>query len=483
MAVSDRTIVIVGANIFGESILRAVKDKWRVICIDIDEKLISSLKEEYPQENIQFVVGDASSLLTWKKIKKNEETSFENIKYIVITVRDPDVSLETCRVAKDVLNIQAKIFVLLFYEERENDFEKYQPEILKPTDLITKILLTKIEKNYSIAINIGQGSGEIIEISILARSHLVDRKLKYLKATRWRIAAIYRDGKLIIPTGDEKVKVGDKIIIVGDPKVLQNLVELFTKGVPQFPQQFGSNIAVPYISYLKGSLEEAVFIKKNTQAHKIFIYPVGEKINQEDVKLLTENFEVKEPIDKPEEIFSKKENIGLYVYPIQKSIFPFFSCRLKRIFELAEKPFLVSSGRFPYKRLVISLNNPDPAFVLSVGIEISRLMKIPYEVVYVTLPKELRGINEENALHEREEIIKDYEQIYKKKISYILLEGNPVKETVKYVCGGTEKTLFITSYDKSQKISFFEPHVPFLIVKKLNCSSLVIPLGIEEFYG
>ncbi len=483
MAITERTVVIVGANIFGESILKALKDKWKIICIDIDEKLISSLEEEYKDENIQFVVGDASSLLTWKKIKKNDETSFENIKYIVITVRDPDVSLETCRVAKEVLNIPAKIFVLLFFEEKEPEFEKYQAEILKPTDLITKILLTKIEKNYSIAINIGLGQGEIIEINILARSHLVDRKLRYLKATRWRIAAIYREGKLIIPTGNEKIKVGDRVIIVGDPKVLQNLVELFTKGVPQFPQQFGSNIAVPYNRSLRKFLEEAIYIKKNTQAHKIFLYPLGEKINKDDIKLLTENFEVKENIDKPEDIFYKKENIGLYVYPFQKSLFPFFSCKLKRIFETANKPFLVSSGGFPYKRLVISLNNPDPAFVLSIGIELSRLLKVPYEVVYVTLPKELRGIKEEEALKEREEIIKDYEQIYKKKISYILLEGNPVKETVKYVCGGTEKTLFITSYDKGQKISFFEPHVPFLIVKKLRCSSLVIPLGTEEFYG
>ncbi|NPA53698.1 MAG: hypothetical protein GXO21_03410 [Aquificae bacterium] len=487
MAVSDRTIVIVGANIFGESILKALKDKWKIICIDIDENLINSLKEKYQNENIEFVIGDASSLLTWKKIKKNDETFFENIKYLIITVRDPDVSLETCRVVKEVLNIKAQIFVLLFYEEREADFEKYEVEILKPTDLITKILLTKIEKNYSIAINVGSGQGEIIEISILARSHLVDRKLKYLKATRWRIAAIYRDGKLIIPTGDEKIKVGDRVIIVGDPKVLQNLVELFTKGVPQFPQQFGSNIALPYSSSFEKSLEEAIYIKQNTQAHKVYIYPLEEKINLEKIKSLTENFEVKERINKPEEIFTKtkKENIGLYVYPIPKSIFPFASCKLKKVFELANKPFLISSGNFPYKNLIISLNCPDPAFVLSIGIELSRLMKIDYEVIYVTLPKELRGIHEEEALKEREEIIKDYEQIYKKKIKYTLLEGNPVRETVRYICEtkGKGKNLFIIAYDKEQKISLFEPHVPFLIVKKLKCSSLVIPLGAEEFYG
>ncbi len=485
MAVFDRTAVIVGANIFGESILKALKSSWNIICVDIDKELILSLKEKYSDENIIFVEGDASSLLTWKKIKKLDENIFEKINNIIITVRDPDVSLETCRVATEVLNIKANIFVLLFFPDRKSEFDKYENiEILEPTELITKILLTKIEKNYSIAINIGLRQGEIIEINILARSHLVDRKLKYLKATRWRIAAIYRDGKLIIPTGNEKIKIGDKVVIVGDPKVLQNLVELFTKGVPQFPQQFGANIAVPYNSLFRKNLEEAVYIKKNSQAHSIYIYPFREKVKKEDIYLLTENFEIKSPINSLEDIFNVEDDIGLYVYPLKKSIFPFFSlCKLRKIFKLAKKPFLLSSGRIPYKRIVISLNCPDPAFVLSIGIELSRLMKIPYEVVYISLPKELRGLNEENELKERKEIIKDYEQIYKKKIKFTVLEGNPVKETVKYVCKGTENTLFVTAYDKEQKISFFEPHVPFLIVKKLGCSSLVIPLGAEEIYG
>lgn len=485
MAVFDRTAVIVGANIFGESILKALKNSWNIICIDIDKELINSLKEKYSEENILFIEGDASSLLTWKKIRKLDEDIFEKINTLIITVRDTDVSLETCRVTQEVLNIKARIFVLLFYPDRKTEFDKYENiEILEPTELITKILLTKIEKNYSIAINIGLRQGEIIEINILARSHLVDRKLKYLKATRWRIAAIYRDGKLIIPTGNEKIKVGDKVVIVGDPKVLQNLVELFTKGVPQFPQQFGANIAVPYNVSLRKALEEAVYIKKNTQAHSIYIYPLKERVKKEDIYVLTENYKIKPPINSIDDILKVEDDIGLYVYPLEKSIFPFFfNCKLRKIFKLAKKPFLISTGKIPYKRIVISLNCPDPAFVLSIGIELSRLMKVPYEVVYVTLPKELRGIKEENDLKERKEILKDYEQIYKKKIKFTVLEGNPVKETVRYVCEGTENTLFVISYDKEQKISFFEPHVPFLIIKKIRCSSLVIPLGTEEIYG
>ncbi len=479
MATSKNRVVIVGANIFGESILKALREKWEIVCIDVDENLISSLREKYP--DVDFIVGDAGSLLTWKKLK--EKNDYEGIKHIISTVRDADVSLELCRITKEILDIQAKLYVLLFFENREEEFEKYHVEILKPTDLITKILLTKIEKNYSVAINIGLGQGEIIEIHILARSHLVDRKLKYLKATRWKIAAIYRDGKLIVPFGDEKVKIGDKVVIVGDPKVLHNLVEILTKGVPQFPQQFGSNIAVVYNKSFFYALEEAVFLKKNTKAHKILIFPYKTQVQKSDIQMLTDNFEIEKTVKDKNEIFESTEDIGLVVYPLKKNIFPFLGCKLRKVFQKAKKPFLIPSGNFPYKRIVISLNCPDPAFVLSIGIELSRLLKVPYQVIYVTLPEELRGFKEEEALKEREEIIKDYEQIYKTTIDFKHIEGNPVKETVKYVCGQQKDTLFVISYDKKQKISFLEPHVQFLIVKKINCSSLVIPLETEEIYG
>ncbi len=475
-------LVIVGANIFGESLLKALIGKWKIICIDYNEELVNKLKDRYKEDDVEFVVGDTSSLLTWKKIKKIEE--IKNIKSIVITIRDADIALETCRIAREVLNFESDIFVLLFNEEKEEEFNRYNVQILKPTDLITKILLSRIEKNYSIAINVGLGQGELIEISVLARSHLVDRKLKYLRATRWRIAAIYREGKLIIPSGEEKIKVGDKIIIVGDPKVLHNLVEILTRGVPQFPQQFGTNVAVLYRENLKYGLEEAVYLKRNTKAHKVLVFPYESKVNKKELEKLTDKYEIQKSLKEEIEIFEQEKDIGLVVFPIRRSILPFWTCKLRKVFKKAKKPFLIPSGNIPYKKIVVSLNSPDPAFILSIAIELSRLLKIPYEVIYVNLPKELRGFKEEEALKEREEVIKDYEHIYKTSIKYIYLEGNPVKETVRYICSDKEKsTLFLTAYDKKQKISFFEPHVPFLTVKKIKTSSLLIPLQSEEVYG
>ncbi len=469
-------LAIFGLGFFGVKLLEKLSKNWEIIAIDISEENIKKVRDRFSEfENIIFITGDASSILTWKKIE------LENIRYIVSTIKDTDVSLEICRIAREVFNLDSSIMVMLFDEKREDEFEKYDITVIKPAEIITNAIVSKIEKNYTIATNIGLGKGEIIEVNILSKSHLVDRKLKYLKPSKWKIAAIYRDGELVIPSGEEKIKVGDKVVIIGDPVVLENLVNILLKGIPQFPLQFGSDFATVYHKKYKKSFEEASYFKRNTKAHKLLIYPYrGYDVRKdfEYIKKTTDVFEIKSTVNDFNELLKIKDNIGVYVIPYTKK--PFFSwISLKKIFKTAQKPFLLSRGKFPYKGIVVSLNNPDPAFTLEIGIEISRLMKIPFESVFGVMPPELRGIEEEEALKERNSIISDFEHIYKTGIKYSVLEGNPVKETLKYL-KEKEDHLLLISFNKNEEISIFNPSVPFYIAKESRISTLCIPL--EESY-
>ncbi|WP_456464942.1 NAD-binding protein [Persephonella sp.] len=473
---SKSRLVIFGLGFFGVKLLKKLSKKWEIIAVDISEENIKKISDKFSEhENIIFITGDASSILTWKKL------DLKNIRYIVSTIKDTDVSLEICRIAREVFSLDSSIMVMLFDENREDEFEKYSITIIKPAEIITNAIVSKIEKNYTIATNIGLGKGEIIEVNILSKSHLVDRKLKYLKPSKWRIAAIYRNGELVIPSGEEKIKVGDRVVIIGDPVVLENLVNILLKGIPQFPLQFGSDFATVYHRKYKKSFEESSYFKRNTKAHKLLIYPYkGYDVRKdfEYIKQTTDTFEIKTSVNNLEDFLNVRNNIGVYIIPyIRRPFFNWF--KLKKIFKTAQKPFLLSRGKFPYKGIVVSLNNPDPAFTLEVGIEISRLMKIPFESVYGVMPSELRGIEEEEALKERNSIISDFEHIYKTGIKYSVLEGNPVKETLKYL-KEKEDHLLIISFNKNEEISIFNPSVPFYIAKESKLSTLCIPL--EESY-
>ncbi|NPA58253.1 MAG: TrkA family potassium uptake protein [Aquificae bacterium] len=471
-----RQLVIFGLGFFGSKLLEKLSKDWNIVAVDINPERIEELKEQFQdRENVSFITGDASSILTWKKL------DLSGVKYIISTIKDSDVSLEVCRIARDVFDLNTPILVLLFDEDREKEFERYEVSIIKPAEIISNAVISKIEKNYTPAANIGLGKGEIIEVNILARSHLVDRKLKYLRPSRWRIAAIYRDGELIIPTGEERIRVGDKVVLIGDPKVLENLVNILLKGIPQFPLQFGANFGTVYHPKFKKSFEETAYFKKNTKAHKLLLFPYKNYDIRKDfdyIKEVVDSFEVKSSVSDLLELFDMNQNIGVVSFPfVKKPLFVWF--KLKKIFQKATKPFLLSRGIYPYKGIVVSLNCPDPAFALEMGIEIARLMKLPLEVIFAVMPVELRGIEEEEALKERNSIINDFEHIYKTGIKYSVLEGNPVKKTLEYLKDRKEH-LLILSYDKKEEISVFNPSVPFYIAKDSKNSTLCFP--VEESY-
>ncbi|NPA12935.1 MAG: hypothetical protein GXO45_02990 [Aquificae bacterium] len=466
-------IVIFGLGIFGEKILESLSKDWAVIGVDIDQQKIEKLKERFRDKgDITLITADASSILTWKKLP------LQSISYIISTVRDFDITLEICRIAREVFELDIPILAFVYEEENLEKIEKYNVEIINPIEIVKSIVLSKIERNFKTAINIGLGKGEIIQVDILARSHLVDRKLKYLKPSRWRIAAIYRDGELIIPDGEERIKVGDKVVIIGDPKVLENLVNILLKGIPQFPLQFGENFATVYHKKYKRDFEETAYLKKNTKANKLLIYPYRNYNISDDIEYIKEvvdNFEIKQPVSEKAELFQVGDSIGVVGIPFEyKPVIGWFY--LRNIFKRATKPFLLTKGSFPYKGIVVSLNTPEPAYTLEMGMELSRMLRIPVEAIFGVMPEELRGVEEEEALKERNSLISDFERIYRQKIGYYVFEGNPVKESVKFL-QKKENILLVVSYDKGEKIGLFNPVVPFYLTKDSPSSVLCFPLG------
>ena len=57
-----------------------------------------------------------------------------------------------------------------------------------------------------------------------------------------------------MPDGDFKLQIGDRVVLVGEPKVVENIVNILMIGKPEFPLQYGQSFAV-----LTGGLVERVF--------------------------------------------------------------------------------------------------------------------------------------------------------------------------------------------------------------------------------
>jgi Trk K+ transport system NAD-binding subunit len=467
MAVEKQKVLIFGLGIFGKTLLNILAADWHVIAIDIDKNLVQRLKNEIP--GVELHHGAASSQLTWKK------PNLSNLKYIISTIKEPDNNLEICRLARDVFNLEIPILILMDRELETNVFAPYHATLINPLQPGIHLLLKELGKNVTHAVNVGLGKGELIEVSIKARSHLVDRELRYLKPKAWHISALYREGRLLLPCGTCTLKVGDRVVLVGEPKVLENVTTILLKGLPQFPLQYGSDIVFPLHVDFTLHLDEAIYWLNNSKARQLDFIPFKKKISQEfvdKIKTNVKSFKIRKPVELFKEIFLISVDTGILVIPVCKEWVN--RSRVKLMFKKSRKPFLISRLTYPYEGIIISFNGPDPVQALQTGIEIARLLNSPYRVVYVTPPKEMRGREEDQHLRFRRNIISDFEGIYKTAIDYQVREGNPVRQTLDYLKPFNNHLLVMVS-DTTAPISFFQPHIPYWLAKKTRLSTLVIP--------
>ncbi len=234
--------------------------------VDIRQNNIAKLKEKFPQAD--FIVGDSSSLVTWKNLHT------EAISQVIITLRDPDIVKETCRIIRESLRIEVMVLIISYEVYDTSILDEYNVIVIKPMQLGLDIISSMLDKNVAWPINIGNRQGEIVEVQVMKNSHLVGVKFKHIRPANWSVALIYKDGKPTIPNSNTRIKIGDRLIIVGEPQVVKGVIDTLSKGEPNFPLQFGPNIAVVCTSSNPAIIDESIYFLKNTMAKKLKLFPV-----------------------------------------------------------------------------------------------------------------------------------------------------------------------------------------------------------------
>ncbi|MGC9167417.1 MAG: potassium channel family protein [Desulfurella sp.] len=457
----DRPFVILcGLGYFEVKLLEAVSQLYPVVAIDIDPIKINSLKPQF--EDCEFLHADASSILTWKKL------DLKNLVAVITTFTDSDINLEVCRIIRLNFHSDKPIIVLSYSEDRQEEFKQYNAKIIKPIDMAIEAVIGRLQRNYSKAINIGLGQSEIIEVSVLSKSHITDKKLSKLKAKSWHVAAIYRDDQLIIPNGDSVIKINDKVILVGNPRTLENISNILLKGIPQFPLQYGQE-CIALENSPKSIINETMYLSENLSAKFTLVsykFPLADRLNHP--KLSTPDTIV----DKLKDIFTLKEDVGLYIFP---EFGDFLNLKLKSIFKKCTKPFLIAKGTYPYKGIIAVMNSFDMLGVLETTIELSKIFNVEYRVLLNVMPDSLSTLSEKIQIRKAAALVRDFESVYKTKINFKTQVKNPVVGTIEFT-KHFPNHLVVLNYKKNSKISFLKPHIAYLIVKKIKNSALAVPL-------
>ena len=161
--------------------------------------------------------------------------------YVVTYIIMQDAN-EAYEVYKNIRELNNKVrIVVLDNNKRFKDVEDSYLNSVDAPELLSNRLYDFLPNVPVVAQTIGLNEGEIMEVMVPFSSSFAFRHIGTIPQVKWRIVAIYRDNKLILPTNATMIKPRDRLLLVGKPQVLANVYNRIRNKSGIFPEPFGKN--------------------------------------------------------------------------------------------------------------------------------------------------------------------------------------------------------------------------------------------------
>jgi len=150
-------------------------------------------------------------------------------------------SIDVENTIKNIRMIRKQLRIILL---NQWDLKNEDPNVvlINTNELLASRLLDYLPNIPVIAQNVGVGEGEIMEVLVPFGSSFVYRHIGVIEQKNWRIVAIYRNRKLIMPSRRRMIQPNDLLLLVGEPAVLKSVYRAIKRELGQFPEPFGSNL-------------------------------------------------------------------------------------------------------------------------------------------------------------------------------------------------------------------------------------------------
>lgn len=501
-------ICLVGCGQTGDFLIQRLKNGWHLSVIEKDDQRLAELKTRYKEEpEIEFIEGDGSSAVVL------ERAEIHRAYQVLITVADDNASEE---IAELLVNRFEKrnIIVRITDPEKAARLRNLGTFVVNPFETMSNFIINQINLGETIAFNIGKGEGEIVQIELTQTSPLAGKALKDLPPRPWIIGAIYRPRKrlkldpalpyfrklqisredeLIIPSGRSIPRVGDKIILIGDPHILRATAQYLKAGAPVFPIRHGENIIAMFLEDEKdrGAYKEFRWLLKRMEPCQMhFIYKdkgVREVIdrvefpdswhkqgyNRRDVQRLRLR-----SIPKFIRSHGMGRRIGLIIYREPKSTFTrlfhrifLLSGLIKTVRELSTPVWIIRNrGNIHGVVLYVSAGE-ETLQAAELAIDAALKFHLPLKAVQVNPPGIIAGSVQLRNSQKMLQNVREVAALYGLTLHETVREGNPVYETIKLV---QTDHLLVMAYSKDSGGGFLIPNTSRLLLKRFKGSVLTL---------
>lgn len=243
------------------------------------EHFINRVIDAYTSENIYYVVQTKAKKFpnanpSRFKFYEFDPTSFYKLANLlkmefaqVMIVMDNPMDVENT--IKNIRSIkkQLRIIVLNKWKLKNEDSNIV---MINSKQILSSRMLDYLPNVPVIAQNVGIGEGEIMEVLVPFGSSFVYKHIGVIEQKEWRIVAIYRNRKLIMPNRRRMIQPNDLLVMVGDPEVLKSVYRAIKRELGQFPEPFGSNIYMYLDMDLLNHKKVEKFVARAIFAHQKF---------------------------------------------------------------------------------------------------------------------------------------------------------------------------------------------------------------------
>lgn len=387
-----------------------------------DEKIIPKIKTE----NFRFFKFDPTSFV---KLSHLFDEKFSQVVIVMGNKIDTVASYENIR------RLDTNISIVIF-DRWDLNIDDQNAILLNANEILANRLVDYLPNVPIIAQNVGLGLGEIMEVLVPFGSTYVYRHIGSIEQKNWKIAAIYRNNRLILPDPKLMIWPNDLLLLIGEPKVLKHIYRSIKREIGQFPIPYGTN------SYLfidmenekekeiEKSLHDALWLHDTLKDKKLII----RVINPTSIKLLQK---IKESESESVEIridYTANNDINI----IARDIMTFkvgLVILYNRLFEDRELRKLLYEKNVPVFTIsdspIESLK--ESALLLTKNRDLEHISSTLFDIsVQLQLDLTLYDIDPENV--DKSEIIEHYENlasIFSKKIKIVKSKNNPIRELQK----------------------------------------------------
>lgn len=483
-------IVIVGAARTAESLIGRLRGMAPVLVLDSAPEALEALAvpdeaEEPASETFPLTkrLGDGTSRFVLEEARGDEREGVG----IVAATADDRKNIEIARLARE-LGYQPVVGIVID-PRTAADYEAVGARPIVRATILTQVVERVLRYDGLVAATtVGQGKGEIVEIHVLPGSPAIGVPLADLHAEGWRIAAIYRGGDLVLPTGSTAIEAEDRVLIVGDPAVLPGVAAQLRIGVPMFPLPYGTRVVV----YLPGGRDRAIEAEAEALTIKtraktlVRVYPgatparvlLEEAPDVSDLEQHQRSKVFEDVALEGQSLMTHTDHLrrlrpGLLV---AKNVPRSFGDRLlgrggaaAMLCNSVRAPVLFPKGTPKIGRVVHALIHGIADLPLAdAAIDLARMLSIPLAVVRVALPA---FFGEADPDADRvAALIEARTRLYGLRAETTTLTGNPVKELIQ----AAKKTdLLVVGRRRSTRDSFTSPDIALRVAAAAACSVLV----------